>query len=419
MDKRKDDNYRIIKNCLTIVKDLSEGKEFNSLDFAAKFGVSKRTVHRYIEVLREVGFKIEYDYKLKSYYLINNAEQFLKGDLNMKNYREEIKEELQQKTADLRQQLKQLEIVHEEKKEQKEAELDRLFDTIDEMEVSEDKKDELWDLEGQKIKNKYNAAGYQEEIEKIIELENKIADIKAVREFEVSHFEVKAIGYFQMNYDTFSFLYEEDHEIIDKKTGREYWHKNVFDGGDISGKKGLAAHFVDEVKDRYDDIDRENIKEIEQLIGQGIRMQKGEIIMKFMLRTQKIELPDILDSEEKFEELSLNSDQLIRNTGKEIENPEEVFVVIEGNEKLEDYQDISAVSARYKQNLKFHIKSAGDFHANPFEKIFTSKMYKVYKNDFTQELIIKKNDFIRKEKYHYESEYLDEVLKWAKREMKK
>lgn len=189
----------------------------------------------------------------------------------MKNYKYEIKAELKKKNADFFQEIKKLEAEYKEIRNKEKEDLDRLLDEIKELKGSEEKKDKAWEAEEKKIKNKYRE-DLRSCVEKIDRIEQKINNTKVTKELEVDNFKVKITGWFEKNYDTDSFLYEERHSIIDKVSVRKYWHKNLFDFGDTTGREGLAAYFADEDKDKYDELDKENIKKIEALFGQGIRM---------------------------------------------------------------------------------------------------------------------------------------------------
>lgn len=68
----KNKPYRIVTNCFIILKDLGEGKSCKRKDYAARFGVNERTVSRYLKVLQDAGFKIEYNFSSGSYELKNN-----------------------------------------------------------------------------------------------------------------------------------------------------------------------------------------------------------------------------------------------------------------------------------------------------------------------------------------------------------
>ena len=70
--KFKQEEYRIIKNCLIILKVIHDGKQVRVADFAEMFKVSHRTIYRYLNVLREVGYEIEYNKEAKSYEIVNS-----------------------------------------------------------------------------------------------------------------------------------------------------------------------------------------------------------------------------------------------------------------------------------------------------------------------------------------------------------
>jgi len=70
-------NNREIKNILKridwILSRLNAGTPFNSHDFAAEFGVCRRTCRRYIRVVREYyNLEIRFDMREKTFYLRRN-----------------------------------------------------------------------------------------------------------------------------------------------------------------------------------------------------------------------------------------------------------------------------------------------------------------------------------------------------------
>ena len=69
--KYRDKEYRIIKNCLIILKVIHDGKQVRVVDLAEMFKVSHRTIYRYLNILREVGYEIEYNKEIKSYEIVN------------------------------------------------------------------------------------------------------------------------------------------------------------------------------------------------------------------------------------------------------------------------------------------------------------------------------------------------------------
>jgi len=70
--KFKQEQYRIIKNCLIVLKIIHDGKQVQSADLAETLNVSRHTVYRYLNVLRGVGYKIEYNQEAKSYEIVNS-----------------------------------------------------------------------------------------------------------------------------------------------------------------------------------------------------------------------------------------------------------------------------------------------------------------------------------------------------------
>ena len=63
---------RIVRNCLLILKVINSGRQVNRNDLKLICGVnSTRTITRYINVLRNVGYKIEYNSKNKCFEIVN------------------------------------------------------------------------------------------------------------------------------------------------------------------------------------------------------------------------------------------------------------------------------------------------------------------------------------------------------------
>ena len=54
--------------------------------------------------------------------------------------------------------------------------------------------------------------------------------------------------------------------------------------------------------------------------------------------------------------------------------------------------------------------------AHPFRKVVIGETYKVWKNDVTMQIAVKKRDSIRLHEYDNKEEYQKDVEKWENRE---
>ena|SRR5690554_1066411 len=65
-------DYRVIRNCLLILRIINDGYKVNQNDLAEICGnVSTRTIARYLKTLREVGYEISYNHHYRCYELVN------------------------------------------------------------------------------------------------------------------------------------------------------------------------------------------------------------------------------------------------------------------------------------------------------------------------------------------------------------
>ena len=85
---------------------------------------------------------------------------------------------------------------------------------------------------------------------------------------KINHYPVTVTAYQCFDWDRDCIVTEYCHAI--KGTHATYWHRNVFDGGDVIGKVGSKASWA--VPEEYTREELEEIKKISSLIFQGIRM---------------------------------------------------------------------------------------------------------------------------------------------------
>ena len=67
------EEYRIVRNCLLILKVINDGHEVSRNDLAEICGgVSKRTIDRYLVILRDIGYNVSYNSHSRCYEIKNN-----------------------------------------------------------------------------------------------------------------------------------------------------------------------------------------------------------------------------------------------------------------------------------------------------------------------------------------------------------
>lgn len=132
------------------------------------------------------------------------------------------------------------------------------------------------------LHQKYNFKHVHDQYEKLQKkihyLQNRIEHKRYKHQFQIDDIIITAIGYQYYNLDASRFM--TDYLLEIDIHGRKYWHKNIFDGGDIMGKEGFKAHWYynmnpeEAKKDGYeiDDIDQQNFATISQLCDRGLIM---------------------------------------------------------------------------------------------------------------------------------------------------
>jgi len=83
VEEKDNKHYKIVKNCLVVLKIISEGKNVNRNDLAEVCNVHPRTISRYLNILREIGYDIRYNQNNRCYELNkqNSKLEFLNVNL--------------------------------------------------------------------------------------------------------------------------------------------------------------------------------------------------------------------------------------------------------------------------------------------------------------------------------------------------
>jgi transposase len=69
VNKKENEDYKVVKNCLIVLKLIDSEKNINRKDLAEICDVCPRTISRYLKILNDIGYNIEYNWNYGCYEL--------------------------------------------------------------------------------------------------------------------------------------------------------------------------------------------------------------------------------------------------------------------------------------------------------------------------------------------------------------